>query len=62
MKIDRPGRLLQSFFKQEVMKNWRHENLLVFYIVDGLKGNLIICFNFLMLLCKHHVNIHAALT
>ena len=32
-------------------------NLLVFYIVDGFKGDLIICFNVLTLLCK----IHAAL-
>ena len=36
-------------------------NLLVFYIVDGLKGDLIICFNVLTLLCKVHVNIHVAL-
>ena len=36
-------------------------NLLVFNIVDGLKGDLIICFNALMLLCKDHVNTHAAL-
>ena len=35
--------------------------LLVFYIVDGLNGDLIICFNVLKLLCKDHVNIHAAL-
>ena len=35
-------------------------NLLVFYIVDGLKGNLIICFNVLTPLCKDDVNIHAA--
>ena len=35
-------------------------NLLVFYIVDGLKGDLIICFNVGKLLCKDHVNIHAA--
>ena len=35
-------------------------NLLVFYIVDGLKEDLII-FNVLKLLCKDHVNIHAAL-
>ena len=36
-------------------------NLLVFYIVDRLKGDLIICFKVLKLLCKDHVNIHAAL-
>ena len=36
-------------------------NLLVFYIVDGLKGDLIICFKVLTLLCKDHENIHAAL-
>ena len=36
-------------------------NLIVFYIVDGLKGDLIICFNALILLCGDHVNIHAAL-
>ena len=34
--------------------------LLVFYIVDGLKGDLIICFNVLRLPCKDHVNTHAA--
>ena len=31
------------------------------YVVDGPKVNLIICLNVLMLLCKDHVNIHAAL-
>ena len=47
-------------------------NLLVFYIVNGvkgtliicfyvLKGDLIICFNVLTLPCKDHANIHAAL-
>ena len=36
-------------------------NLLVFYIVDGPKGDLIICCNVLTLICKDHVNIHAAL-
>ena len=39
-------------------------NLLAFYIVDSLKGDLIIiyiCFNVLMLLCKDHINIHAAI-
>ena len=35
-------------------------NLLVFYIVDGVKGDLIICFNVLTLIRKDHVNIHAA--
>ena len=35
--------------------------LLVFYIVDSLKGDLIICFNVLTLLCKDHVDINAAL-
>ena len=30
-------------------------NLLVFYIADDLKGDLIICFNVLKLLCKGHV-------
>ena len=29
-------------------------NLSVFYIVDGLKGDLTICFNVLKLLCKSH--------
>ena len=36
-------------------------NLLVFYTVDGLKGDLIIRFNLLKLLCEEHVNISAAL-
>ena len=36
-------------------------NLLVFYIVDGVKGDLIFCFNIITLLCKDHVNIHVAL-
>ena len=36
-------------------------NLSVFCIVDGLKEDLIICFNVLTLFCKEHVNIHAAL-
>ena len=36
-------------------------NLLVCYIVDGLKGDLIICLNVLTLLCKDQVNTHAAL-
>ena len=36
-------------------------NLLVFYIVDGLKEDLIICFNVLKLLCKDDVNVHVAL-
>ena len=35
-------------------------NLLVFDIVDGLTGDLIICLNVLTLLCKDHVNIRAA--
>ena len=35
-------------------------NRSVFYVVDGLKGDLIICFNVLTLLCKDHVNTHAA--
>ena len=33
--------------------------LLVFYIVKGLKRDLVICFNVLRLPCKDHVNIHA---
>ena len=37
-------------------------NLSVFYIVDDLKGDLIICFNVLALLCTDHGNVHAALT
>ena len=36
-------------------------NLLLFYIVDGLKGDLRICFNVLSLLYKDHINIYAAL-
>ena len=36
-------------------------NLLAFYIIGGLKGDFIICFNVLTLFCKDHVNIHAAL-
>ena len=32
---------------------------LVFNIVDGLKGNFIICFSIFKLPCKDHVNIHA---
>ena len=36
-------------------------NPLVFYIVDGLKGDLINCFNILVLLYRDHVNIQAAL-
>ena len=33
----------------------------MFYIVVGLKGDLIICFNVFTLLYKDHVNIHGAL-
>ena len=36
-------------------------NLSVFYVVDGLKKNLIICFDVPKLLCIDHVNIDAAL-
>ena len=36
--------------------------LIVLYIVDGLKGDLIICFNVLTLPCKDHVNIHVSYT
>ena len=32
-------------------------NVLVFYVVDGLKAGLIICFNVLKLLCKEHVTL-----
>ena len=35
--------------------------LLVFYIVGGLEGDLIICLNVLTLPFGDHVNIHAAL-
>ena len=33
----------------------------LFYTVDGLKGDLIICFDVLTLLCKDHANTHVAL-
>ena len=36
-------------------------NFSVFYIVDGVKGDLIICFNVFKLLRKDHVNNHATL-
>ena len=36
-------------------------NLSAFYIVDRLKGELIIYFNVLVLLSKDHVKIHATL-